>query len=60
MESRKTTMTIGKHEVEIWETELEQRDLLFYAENPRVFTQLRSTGNDLPSQAEIEKILLYR
>jgi hypothetical protein len=28
MESRKTTMTIGKHEVEILETELEQRDLV--------------------------------
>ena len=55
MESIKTTMTIGKHEVEILETELEQRDLLFYAENPRVFTQLRSTGNDHPSQADIEK-----
>lgn len=55
MEGRKSTMTIGKTEVEIVETELEQRNLLFYAENPRVFTQLRSTGNEHPTQEEIEK-----
>lgn len=55
MEARKSTMTIGKTEVEILEKELYQRDLLFFAENPRVFTQLHSTPGENPSQEDIEK-----
>lgn len=53
-------MTIGKTPVQVTDTELNQAELLFFKENPRVFTALHSTENADPSQSEIEKIMCTR
>lgn len=46
-------IVIGKTEYEVIETLLNQDELLFYKENPRVYSILRSNGND-PTQSDIE------
>ena len=48
-------MPIGKQTVLVTDTELKQSDLLFYAENPRVFSALHTLDDDSPSQETIEK-----
>lgn len=48
-------MPIGKQTVLVTDTELNQADLLFYAENPRVFSALHTLDDDSPSQDTIEK-----
>lgn len=58
MEETKQTMTIGKVEVPVVVKEMKQSELLFYAENPRVFSALRSSGNEHPTQFEIEKKMI--
>ena len=45
---------IGKKEYEVTETQLNQCELLFYEDNPRVYSILRANG-DTPSQKEIEE-----
>ena len=48
-------MPIGKQTVLVTDTELKQADLLFYAENPRVFSALHTLDDDTPDQDTIEK-----
>ena len=50
------TLTIGKKIFEVQKGELNQADLKFYLENPRVYSALRS-HNANPSQAEIEELM---
>ena len=51
----KREMPIGKQTVQVVDKELKQSDLLFYAENPRVFSALHTLDDDSPSQETIEK-----
>lgn len=51
----KREMPIGKQTVIVTDTELKQSELLFYAENPRVFSALHTLDEDSPSQETIEK-----
>lgn len=55
MESTKREMPIGNKSVIVTDTLLKQSDLLFYAENPRVFSALHTLDDDSPSQETIEK-----
>lgn len=48
-------MTIGKAQVNVTETELQQSLLQFYPENPRVYNALHGLVGDNPSQAEIQQ-----
>lgn len=48
------TITIGKKEYAVKEMQINQQELLFYAENPRVYSALRENGNENPTQEEIE------
>lgn len=57
MEASTRTIMIGKTPVVVTDTELNQQDLEYFAENPRVFTALQSSGEDIPSQATIERIM---
>ncbi len=52
----KDTLTIGKKIFDVLKGELNQGDLKFYIENPRVYSALR-THNETPSQAEIEELM---
>ena len=47
-------ITIGKKEYEVTEELLDQCQLLFYEENPRVYSILRANGTT-PTQKEIEE-----
>ncbi len=49
-------ITIGKKEFEAEEKILDQNELLFYEENPRIYSIINSDGN-MPSQEGIEDIL---
>lgn len=49
---------IGQKKFEVTETELLQQDLLFYLDNPRVYSVLHENGHDNPTQTEIEEIVL--
>ena len=49
------TITIGQKEFELEEAEVYQQDLLFYKDNPRVYSALRENGNDNPTQTEIQE-----
>lgn len=49
-------LTLGKRDFEVELCELNQADLKFYAENPRVYSALNFGGNE-PSQEEIEEHL---
>lgn len=45
---------IGKKEFKVKEEQLNQQELVFYVDNPRVYSALRESGNNNPSQEEIE------
>ena len=47
------TLIIGKQEYTVEVRDLNQADLLFYPENPRVYSVLNMMGGD-PTQEEIE------
>lgn len=47
-------ITIGKKEFQVKEIIMNQQDLVFYVENPRVYSVIRENGNDNPSQHDIE------
>lgn len=47
-------LKIGKQEWDVKNCELNQKDLLFYADNPRVYSTLHNYGDAEPSQADIE------
>ena len=49
-------ITIGKKEYEVEEKKLNQSELRFYKDNPRVYSILRADGGE-PTQQEIEKKL---
>lgn len=48
-------LKIGKREWDVKNCELNQKDLIFYVDNPRVYSALRNFDGDAPSQEEIEK-----
>ena len=48
------TITIGKKDITVKEEWMNQQDLAFFIENPRVYTALRENGNEKPTQPEIE------
>ena len=50
------TLTIGKKIFEVQKGDLNQADLKFYIDNPRVYSALR-THNETPSQKEIEELM---
>ncbi len=50
-------ITIGQKEYEVQEEEMLQQELLFWNENPRVYSVLRENGNENPSQFEIESLM---
>jgi len=52
----KENLTIGKKDFEVELTELNQADLKFYPENPRVYSLLNNAG-EVPSQEEIEHLM---
>lgn len=47
-------LCIGKKEWDVKHCELNQRDLLFYADNPRVYSALHNMEDSEPTQADIE------
>ena len=49
-------ITIGKKELDAEEKTLNQSELLFYEENPRIYSIINSDG-EAPSQERIEEIL---
>lgn len=51
------TITIGQKEYEVKEEIMLQQEILFWEENPRVYTVLRDNGNENPSQHEIESLM---
>lgn len=51
------TIIIGKKEFQTREEEMNQQELLFYVDNPRVYSILRDSENENPSQAEIETLM---
>ncbi len=48
---------IGKNKYPIIEKELNQEDLKFYPENPRIYSLIQSKASDNPTQEEIQDIL---
>lgn len=48
---------IGKNKYPIIEKELNQEDLNFYPENPRIYSLIKSKASDNPTQEEIQDIL---
>ena len=51
-------VTIGKKEYEVSEAQLNQCELLFYEENPRVQSALRADGST-PTQEVIEEKMIH-
>ena len=49
-------LTIGKTDYQVKKGELEQNKLLFFPENPRVYSVL-NLGNEKPTQAQIEEVM---
>ncbi len=47
-------ITIGKKDFQVNEIVMNQQDLVFYVDNPRVYSVIRENGNDNPSQHDIE------
>lgn len=52
----KDTLMIGNKEIPIKHGTLPQRDLTFYAENPRIYSLIRA-GDEEPTQSEIQRRL---
>ena len=52
-----STITIGRNEYNIEERVMLQQEILFWPENPRVYSVLRENGNENPSQSEIEALM---
>lgn len=48
------TITIGKKDFQVREVVMNQQDLVFYIDNPRVYSVIRENGNENPSQHDIE------
>ena len=51
------TITIGRNEYNVEERSMYQQEILFWPENPRVYSVLREDGNENPSQLEIEALM---
>ena len=49
-------LTIGKKDYKVKKGELEQKKLLFFPENPRVYSVL-NLGDEKPTQAQIEEVM---
>ncbi|WP_148410234.1 ParB N-terminal domain-containing protein [Murimonas intestini] len=48
------TIAIGGKNFQVEEMQIDQQELLFYIDNPRVYSALRENGNENPTQYEIE------
>ena len=48
-------LMIGKRKYEVKDCELRQSELLFYVDNPRVYSALRTIDSEAPTQKEIEE-----
>lgn len=48
------TITIGKKIFDVEEKQMNQQELLFYEDNPRVYSALRENGKEKPTQQDIE------
>lgn len=57
MADTKTTITIGKKEFTLNTVMINQSELKFYPENPRIHSIVCQEGGDEPSQDEIQKVL---
>lgn len=51
-------LMIGEREYEVKDCELLQSELMFYVDNPRVYSALRNSPDIIPTQAEIEKHMI--
>lgn len=58
MEETRRIISIAGKDITVIDKELNQRDLEFYPENPRVFTALQSLDDPSPSQEQIQKIMI--
>lgn len=47
-------INLGKNEIKVEEVEMNQAELLFFKDNPRVFTQVHLSEDDDPSQETLE------
>lgn len=54
-EYKEGKLKIGKREWDVKECELPQNELIFYVENPRVYSALRTSPGHIPTQQEIEE-----
>ncbi len=60
MEGTERIISIAGKDIIVIDKELNQRDLEFYSENPRVFTALQQLEEPTPSQEQIQKIMINR
>ena len=60
MEGTQRIISIAGKDITVIDKELCQRDLVFYKENPRVFTALQSLEEPNPSQEIIQKIMIEK
>ena len=60
MEETKRVITVGNKNITVIEKELEQRNLVFYKENPRVFTAIQSLDETQRTQEQIQNIMINR
>lgn len=58
MEETRRIITLAGKDIVVIDKELDQRDLEYYPENPRVFTALRSIDDQEPTQEQIQKIMM--
>jgi hypothetical protein len=58
MEETKHEITVGNRNITVIEKEIEQRDLIFYEENPRVFTAIQSLNEAERTQEKIQDIMM--
>lgn len=57
MEATKKIVRIDGKNIEATERDINQAELLFYKDNPRIKTIVETTLGDAPSQADIEKLM---
>lgn len=51
------SIVIGKRKYDVIDCEMNQADLLFYIDNPRVYSVLRTFDDQAPSQTEIQEYM---
>lgn len=58
MDGTERIISIAGKDIRVVDKELNQRDLEFYTENPRVFNAIQSLEDKNPSQDQIQKIMI--